>query len=283
MSMGERSPAAGGLTISAVAARTGVSAPVLRAWERRFGFPRPERLAGGHRRYPETDVEAIDRVVEARRAGRSLKSAIDLARPGASPAVDHSIYAGLRRAADLPAQVITRRTMLALSRAIEEEACACAERPHLVAAFQTQRALDVARPRWRDLLRTAESAIIFADLPRTARRGNTLQVAIPSDDPLRREWAVVCDAPTAAAVLAGWERPDGRFEAVWSVDAEAVRHASEVGRALAARLAPRLARPEDLPPLGPAADATATLRRATAVTTRAIARLDESAQRTSAL
>ena len=228
----------GGLTISAVAARTGVSVPVLRAWERRFGFPRPERLAGGHRRYPEAEVEAIDRVVEARRAGRSLEGAIDLARRGASPVVDHSIFAGLRHAADLPTQVITRRAMLALSRAIEEEACACADRPHLVAAFQTQGALDAARPRWRDLLRTAESAIIFADLPRTARRGTTLQVAIPSDDPLRREWAVVCDAPTAAAVLAGWERPDGRFEAVWSVDAESVRHASEVGRALAAALRP---------------------------------------------
>src|SRR5690242_8603237 len=44
-------PASGAvLTISALAGRTGVSTAVLRAWESRYGFPLPKRLASGHRR-----------------------------------------------------------------------------------------------------------------------------------------------------------------------------------------------------------------------------------------
>ena len=50
------------LTIAAVATRTGVSVATLRAWERRYGFPVPQRLPGGHRRYTEADVDAIERL-----------------------------------------------------------------------------------------------------------------------------------------------------------------------------------------------------------------------------
>ena len=68
-------------------------------------------------------------------------------------------------------------------------------------------------------------------------------------------------------------RADGRFEAVWTVDASAVRQATEVGRRLAAEHAPRLTLPEAPPPL-PAVDGDATVRRATAITNRVIAHLD---------
>jgi DNA-binding transcriptional MerR regulator len=266
-----------GLTISAVAARTGLSVAVLRAWEHRFGFPRPERLEGGHRRYDEDEVERITRVVAERDAGRSLEAAIALALQAPSPEEvgQPSIFAGLRRARpDLPVQVVHRRTMLALSRAIEDESLASGEHPHLMAAFQTRTAYDAARPRWDDLIDTAASAIVFADFPRARRRGAAHEVPIPAGTPLRREWSVVSDAPGSAAVMAGWERTDGRFEAVWTVEADVVRRATEVGRRLVADHAPKVVLPDAPPPLVPAVDATATVRRATAITNRVIAYLD---------
>ena len=51
------------LTIAQLARETGVSSATLRAWEERHDFPRPRRLPSGHRRYDESDVELILRVV----------------------------------------------------------------------------------------------------------------------------------------------------------------------------------------------------------------------------
>lgn len=270
---------AAGLSISTVAARTGVNVPVLRAWEQRFGFPSPERLAGGHRRYDDDDVARILRVVAEREAGRSLEAAIDVVVRGGvqgpDDALDRSIFAGLRRARpDLTSQVVGRRTMLALSRAIEDESRAHADRPHLVAAFQTRTAFAAARRRWTDLSATASATVVFADFARTRARAGSLEIRIPPGDPLRREWSVVCDAPGSAAVLAGWERQDGRFEATWTVEANAVRLATEVGRRLARHHAPRLELPEPPRDTIPNHDPAATLRRASAITNRVIAYLD---------
>ena len=43
----------------AVARETGVPADTFRAWERRYGMPRPQRTPGGHRLYSERDVAII--------------------------------------------------------------------------------------------------------------------------------------------------------------------------------------------------------------------------------
>jgi DNA-binding transcriptional MerR regulator len=51
------------LSIGGVARETGLSEDTLRMWERRYGFPTPLRDAsGGHRRYPEEQVERLRRV-----------------------------------------------------------------------------------------------------------------------------------------------------------------------------------------------------------------------------
>jgi DICT domain-containing protein len=269
----------GGLTIGAVAARTGLSVPVLRAWEQRHGFPTPARLDGGHRRYADEDVVRIQRVLEERRAGRSLEAAIDIARRSpelvqAPPdaRLGGTIHAGLRRQRpDLEVHVLTRRAMLAISHAIEDEALAQADRPTVTGAFQTVEAYERALPRWRELARSGASTVVFADFARSRTHRGVHQVAIPADAPLTREWAVVCDAARSAAVLAGWERADGRFEAVWTVEPDVVRLATDLGRHLVAAHAPRLAvEPSPTTPVV-AADG---LRRATAVTNRAIAYLD---------
>jgi DNA-binding transcriptional MerR regulator len=266
-----------GLTISAVSARTGVSVPVLRSWEERYGFPSPERLPGGHRRYSESDVDQILRVLQERADGRSLRAAIEaaIAIPS-SAAGSPTLFAGLRRLRpDLPTQVIGRRTMLAISLAIEDECLARAERAHLAAAFQHEEVFRRAQPRWEGLARTAHSTLVFADFARSRRdRSGIGEVAIPADDPLHREWSVVCDAPGAAAVMAGWERQDGRFECLWSVDPEVVRAATLASRELAARMAPRLRLPEGPTEAPWHRDPDRGIEAATALTNRIVAYLD---------
>ena len=46
-------------TIKQVAARTGISVPVLRAWERRYGVVRPGRTASGYRMYDEAALTRL--------------------------------------------------------------------------------------------------------------------------------------------------------------------------------------------------------------------------------
>ena len=64
------------LSISAVERDTGLSKDVLRVWERRYGFPLPERDASGERLYPLPQVErlrAIKRLIDAgHRPGKLL-------------------------------------------------------------------------------------------------------------------------------------------------------------------------------------------------------------------
>jgi len=51
------------LSIAAVERDTGLSKDTLRVWERRYGFPRPQRDGFGERAYPLEQVEKL-RVVK---------------------------------------------------------------------------------------------------------------------------------------------------------------------------------------------------------------------------
>ncbi len=55
----------------------GISPNTLRSWERRYGFPRPHRSAGGHRQYALSEVEAL-RLTLAET--HNVSSAVSLAR-----------------------------------------------------------------------------------------------------------------------------------------------------------------------------------------------------------
>ena len=76
---------------NAVVQLTGVPAPTFRAWERRYGVPRPARLPGGQRLYSEHDV-ALIRWLHARTAeGMTISRALRLlearrAEPAPKPA-----------------------------------------------------------------------------------------------------------------------------------------------------------------------------------------------------
>lgn len=62
----------------AVARETGVPADTFRAWERRYGVPRPQRTAGGHRLYSEQDIAIIRWLRERTDEGVNISHAVML-------------------------------------------------------------------------------------------------------------------------------------------------------------------------------------------------------------
>jgi DNA-binding transcriptional MerR regulator/methylmalonyl-CoA mutase cobalamin-binding subunit len=64
--------------LKAVVQQTGLKPDTLRAWERRYGLPLPERSSGGHRLYSEGDVETIKWLMARQREGLSIKRAVEL-------------------------------------------------------------------------------------------------------------------------------------------------------------------------------------------------------------
>ena len=75
---------AGVIRTNAAAAMLGVSSNTLRSWERRFGFPKPQRTAGGHRQFDLAEIEALRAAFEET---QNVSSAISIAQErGAGPA-----------------------------------------------------------------------------------------------------------------------------------------------------------------------------------------------------
>lgn len=272
-----------GLSIGELARRTDVPAATLRSWEDRYGFPRPQRVAGGHRRYDPDDAGLVEAVLRLRAAGMNLQTAIGQATATAAGS-EPSVFAGLRRRhPELVPQVLRKVTLLALTRAIEDECCARAERPVLFASFQREPFFRRSEPRWDELARTARVVIVFADFPATAGTDEPppegavpIRVSLPADAPARREWTLVCDSPEYPACLSGWEFPGQaasadagrRFEVIWSADPQVTRSAATICAQLARSVRPGLgsllaALPSDPPP-----PASADLRRAAGLLSR---------------
>lgn len=271
------------LSIGDLAERSGVPQATLRSWELRYGFPVPHRLPGGHRRYSEDDVEAVAEVVRQRSAGITLEAAIRRTAT-VGPADSDSVYAELRRRhPQLDSQVLTKRTLLAISHAIEDEICANAQRAVMIAGFQRQRFLTASYARWVELARTAAVAVVFADLsrPTPVKKRGLIEVPLPYDASMNREWLVVCDSPEQTAVLVGSERPGQDqvpdsarlFETHWSTDPAVVRTATTTCLRLASTYRPGL-KPGRWPALDPPAPASPDLRRASNLLTRVVSYVD---------
>src|SRR3954471_1474897 len=190
-------PGMNGLSIKEVSERTGVAAGTLRMWEQRYGFPVPERTASGYRRYRDEVVEALRRVVQLREGGLSMTAAIERAQEGRELPTDRpSIYAAIAGPGDVPRRRLHKRTLVALSRAIEDEALARAAGPVAFAAFQHERFYRPVRHRYKALARLGDAVGGFADFARVREEpGEPLEIPIGAGDALGSEWAVIVDAP----------------------------------------------------------------------------------------
>jgi methanogenic corrinoid protein MtbC1 len=70
-----KSPA---FNLKVVLKETGIAADTLRAWERRYGLPMPERTPGGHRLYSQFDIETIKWLMARQVEGLSISRAVDM-------------------------------------------------------------------------------------------------------------------------------------------------------------------------------------------------------------
>lgn len=236
----------GGLTIGDVAQRTGIAAGTIRMWEQRYDFPRPRRTSSGYRRYSEQEAEALARVAALRRRGLSVGAAIERAQGDGCVTDRGSIYGALATGPDaIVPQELSKGTLLAISRAIEDETLARAAAPVLVGAFQHERNYRAVEHRYRRIAQSADASLVFADFGALrSPDGGPVEVPIEPDEAIGHEWAVIVDAPGYAACLLAWEQPQyaadagavepaRRFEAVWTIDPRVVRRASMVAAGLA--------------------------------------------------
>jgi DICT domain-containing protein len=242
-----------GLAIKEVAERTGLAAGTIRMWEQRYGSPIPSRTAAGYRIYSEEDVDFLRRAVGFRERGLSVPAALDRARSFGSPTDRPSIFGAIASGETvIRPQVLRKRTLLAISRAIEDETLARAAGPVVFAAFQTERNYRAVQHRYERIAQNADAAVVFADFAASlVVDGKPAEVPIEHDDALGNEWAVVIDAPGYAACLLAWEQPrraevqvadrDRRFESLWTLDPRVVREAARVSCTLTARHCPDLA------------------------------------------
>lgn len=64
--------------LKAVVQETGLKPDTLRAWERRYGLPQPQRTTGGHRLYSQSDIDMLKWLVARQDEGLSISRAVDL-------------------------------------------------------------------------------------------------------------------------------------------------------------------------------------------------------------
>lgn len=270
----------GGLSIGALADRIALSPRTLREWERRYGFPLPARLPGGHRRYSARDLELLQEVRRLRERGVSTGAAIKRVR-GLHDQAQVSLHDALRRRCPhLPTYRWPRSTLVGVSHAIEDAVSSGSASALLVGAFQERRFYVEAQPRWQTMSRAAALSVVLADFRslREARPG-LWEVPIGEDDPLAREWLLLARAPNEGALLSGLEvvgvaepgKPPGRyFETVLSFEPRAL---GEAGRLVASRLAgqaPELAHAVLSLTVARSAPVGSTLRAADGIAQRAI-------------
>ena len=187
------------LSISDVAGRTGLATGTIRMWEQRYGSPRPRRLASGYRVYDEAEVEVLRRAVAYRERGLSVPAALARARETGTETDRPSIFAAVATGQRAPrTHLLRKRTLLSLSRAIEDETLAHAAAP-----------------------------LCFGDA-----LGNEWALVI--DAPGYAATLLAWEQPDGLD-RSGPQEADRRFEAMWTVDAEVVRRATTVASRLAAR------------------------------------------------
>ena len=103
--------------LKVVLKETGLTADALRAWERRYGLPVPQRSAGGHRLYSQRDIETIKWLMKRQAEGLSISRAVDLWNEQLASGTDPlagSVQIGLLNTPTVPAQYAFDTTIDAL-------------------------------------------------------------------------------------------------------------------------------------------------------------------------
>ncbi len=90
--------AGGRLSIGALSRATGIAIDTLRTWERRYGFPVPQRKPSGHRVYPLESVVRLRRIAEALAMGHRAAEAV----PASDQELDALLAAMPGRSAQRP-------------------------------------------------------------------------------------------------------------------------------------------------------------------------------------
>jgi DNA-binding transcriptional MerR regulator len=75
MSVNKQTPT---YNLKVVVQEIGLKPDTLRAWERRYGLPQPQRTAGGHRLYSQQDIDMLKWLVARQDEGLSISRAVDL-------------------------------------------------------------------------------------------------------------------------------------------------------------------------------------------------------------
>lgn len=101
----------GKYTVAEVEARTGIPASSLRQWERRYGFPQPQRASSGYRLYDDDDLRRIA-------AMRTLiAEGVPASRAAARAREQGRVSEGPRPSANLAAELVEALTSLDETRA----------------------------------------------------------------------------------------------------------------------------------------------------------------------
>jgi DNA-binding transcriptional MerR regulator len=64
--------------LKVVVRETGLKPDTLRAWERRYGLPQPQRTSGGHRLYSQRNINTLKWLVARQNEGLSISRAVEL-------------------------------------------------------------------------------------------------------------------------------------------------------------------------------------------------------------
>ncbi len=110
--------------LKAVLQETGIAADTLRAWERRYSLPKPQRTAGGHRLYSQRDIHLIKWLLARQREGLSISRAVqqwnELVASGEDPLAQIALLTASGLASSLPNIDSQREEWLASCFAFDE-------------------------------------------------------------------------------------------------------------------------------------------------------------------
>jgi len=107
-----RAVAGARLSIGALSRATGVGVETIRTWERRYGFPVPDRKPSGHRAYPVDSVPRLRRIAAAVAQGHRAGDAVRASDAHLSALL--GVLAAAPASASMPSGVLDQDTLLAM-------------------------------------------------------------------------------------------------------------------------------------------------------------------------